>query len=167
MENWKDIQGYEDYYQVSDLGNIRIKRNGRLKYQSKEKNGYKRTTLSFVDHKSKMFLVHRLVAITFVDNPENKPEIHHINHIKDDNRAINLKWVDKSENQKLAYISGNSYSATAKKVKQFTKEGVFIKEYNSVREAHKLTKTAYTSIRKCCNGEIKSAGGFKWQYNET
>jgi hypothetical protein len=105
MENYKDIQGFEGYYQVSNLGNVkrlnsitshsRRRREGVLK-QYKRKNGYSSVDLC-VSGIKKTFLVHRLVAFTFLNN--SKEEVNHINGIKSDNRLENLEWNTRSENQ--------------------------------------------------------------------
>lgn len=115
-ETWKDIKGYEGMYQVSELGNVRsVDRsykdvNGKL-YNLKGRvlklsisNGY--LSLNLNNKGKKRFCVHRLVAETFLDNPENKPEVNHINGNKLDNRLANLEWCTKSENTLHAYSIG-------------------------------------------------------------
>ena len=96
MEVWKDIKGYEGHYQVSDMGNVRsLKRNKNLK-PSPSNHGYLLVDL-YKDGKRKMCKVHRLVAQTFIPNPENKPTVDHINTIKTDNRVSNLRWFTRKE----------------------------------------------------------------------
>jgi hypothetical protein len=103
MENWKPVVGYEGIYEVSDQGRVkRIKPEyntyvGKILSGGIEKNGY-RVVLLYDNGKRKMFKVHRLVAIAFVPNPENKPQINHKNAIKLDNRAENLEWSTCQEN---------------------------------------------------------------------
>ena len=98
-EEWKDIQGYEGLYQVSNMGRV-------VSFQSKhphilrpktDKDGYKEVNL-YSKGKAKMHKVHRLVATAFLDNPNGHPQINHINEIKDDNRFENLEWVSAKEN---------------------------------------------------------------------
>jgi len=115
MEIWKNIPGYKGYYQASNFGRIRsLKRycftiNGTCKIPFKRKaggrvlkqnpsRGYMRITLSKKGN-TKGYTTHRLIAITFIKNPKNKPEINHKNGIKTDNEVGNLEWVTSSENQ--------------------------------------------------------------------
>lgn len=75
-EIWKDVVGYEGLYQVSNLGNVKSLRNNKLLKQTTDRYGYKRSTLSYLN-KQKCFQVHRLVAMTFIPNPLNKPTVNH------------------------------------------------------------------------------------------
>ena len=106
-EYFADIPGYEDYYQVSNLGNVRsvdrrvVGRNGLLKGKPKairiSNNGYAQVFL-YKNCKLKGWLVHRLVAIVFVNNPNNKPEVNHIDGDRLNNHHSNLEWCTRSEN---------------------------------------------------------------------
>ena len=111
MEIWKPIQGYEEYYEVSSEGNVRskdrIRANG-IPIKGKQlkpnvlKDGYAQVTL-VVNGKPKCMKIHRLVAIAFIENPENKPQVNHKNGIRNDNRVENLEWVTISENHRHAF----------------------------------------------------------------
>ena len=111
-EVWKDIPGYEGWYQVSNLGRVkRLKKvhcnHGKVNIVEREhiltpsmdKKGYLIVILTNNGEKKKYFKVHRLVAESFIENNQNKPQVDHINRIKDDNRVENLRWVTNSENQ--------------------------------------------------------------------
>jgi hypothetical protein len=109
-EIWKDIQGYDGYYQVSNFGRIkslsRLVWNGFSSHLTKDKirksviskDGYTYVKILF-NKKSMKFRVHRLVALHFIDNPNNKLEVNHIDSIRLNNNVKNLEWVSKSENQ--------------------------------------------------------------------
>ena len=100
MEIFKDIKGYPQY-QISNMGRVWSKYRNRYMNPVANNKGYLQIKLIAVNGKRKNELVHRLVALHFIDNPENKPEVNHINHIRDDNRVENLEWVTKSENNTL------------------------------------------------------------------
>lgn len=96
MEIYKVISDYPNY-EVSNLGNVRNKKTRKVLSPGRLKNGYLMVCLR-KDNKRKMFGVHRLVATTFIPNPENKPQVNHINGRKIDNCVSNLEWNTHSEN---------------------------------------------------------------------
>lgn len=181
-EIWRDIKGYEGLYQVSNLGTIKsVNRyvNGRDKIvlkkgrilksfligrDYKQNGGYLAVTL-FKDNTPKQHLVHRLIAESFISNPNNLPTVDHINRIRTDNRIENLRWADGKLQYNNSSIKDRVKESVSKPVLQYTLDMGFITEYPSAAEAERQTKIHNTSIGECCRGKRKTAGGFKWSYS--
>ena len=184
MENWKDIKGYEGFYQVSNLGRVRsLERdvyfpNGTVNRHIEEKilvpnldrYGYQYVAL-YLNGKAKSIKVHRLVAEAFLQNTENKPQVNHKNEVKTDNFVENLEWCDnkynaiygtKIERQKQTF-KDNCKSGKIKRVKK-----VFCVELNKTfdyaKSAEEELGVCEQSIRACCRHEKNTAGGFHWRY---
>jgi len=103
-EVFKDVVGFEDYFQISNLGNIFSKRSNRVLKTHITKRGYVSlaTKIGGRQGTNHCFRVHRLVAEAFLPNPENKPEVNHIDGIKTNNKISNLEWVTAEENMNHA-----------------------------------------------------------------
>lgn len=167
-EIWKDIQGYEKLYQVSNFGKIKsLPKKTKMKNQYTEKEmilkptknryGYYYVDLCNGKNNKKKYLIHQLVAKAFIPNPESKPQVNHKNGIKTDNTLNNLEWCTAKENNIHAIKNG---LRKIKAVLQYDKQGNFIKEWECVAD------TNLKHIYEVCNGQRKSAGGFIWAYKE-
>ena len=133
--------------------------------QSKDKYGY----LYFKCNGKNVF-AHRFVASCFISNPQNLPQVNHKNEIKNDNRVENLEWCDNKYNvnygtakQRMAESQKND-PKKSKKVLQFTKDGVFVKEWCCLHEIERVLGYSRSHISACCLGKLKQAYGFIWRY---
>lgn len=179
-EIWKDVPGYEGFYQVSNLGRVKsldrtirharfgsVKRKGKELRQAVDRYGYMRVGI-FNGNDKKIWSVHRLVATAFIPNPENKETVNHINGNKQDNRVENLEWNTQVENLKHSYATGLNGSKNhmnqsgSKPVMQYDKNLNLIKVYPSINEAGRAGFDR-RSINKCCKGELKTVGGYVWK----
>ena len=175
-EIWKDIEGYEGLYQVSNLGRVRsLDRTYTQKARSgsvlnhtykgcilKPNNvmGYLQVNLQ--NHKRRNDQkIHRLVAQTFIPNLENKREVNHIDGDKTNNCVDNLEWVTTSENQLHSYYV---LKHNLKPILQYDLNGIFIKEWETIMIASKELNIFGSNITECCRGRRKTAGRYIWRY---
>ena len=170
LEEWKNIEGYEGLYQVSNMGRIKSLRynntkESRIMTPVITRNGYLMVVLC-VNKKQKGFCVHRLVANTFIPNIEMKSQVNHINGIKTDNRVENLEWVTPKENTNKAYETGlkktGKYLYNTRWIYQFDLNMNFIKKWESMTQASKELGINQGDISKCCNGKRNNCGNYIW-----
>lgn len=172
----KEIKDFPGYF-VSDEGDIystnyrNTKKQIKLK-QTKIPKGYMYVGLCKNNH-CVLKRVHRLVAETFIPNPENKPQVNHKNGIKTDNRVENLEWATPSENMLHRYSvlkqHGVGYGKTGKnnklsKVVLQIKNGKIIAEFYGTKEASRITNIPQPNICKTIHNERTHAGGYQWKY---
>ena len=110
VEVWKDVVGYEEYFKVSNLGNVYSKRSGKILKQNLHPNGYYTiaTKIGGRYGKNICFKVHRLVAKAFIPNVYDKPYVNHIDGVKTNNTIGNLEWCTAKENTHGKHTSRNS-----------------------------------------------------------
>lgn len=177
-EVWKEIDGQNGCYSVSNLGRIRrnqfvknwdIQRKIRYTHYHKYKpiikkvhdNGHGYLVVTLLD---KRYYVHRLVGTAFIPNPQSKPEIDHINTIKYDNRAMNLRWVTKSENMRNELTHKSNKLAHADPVIALDYYGNYVAEYQSAADAAKHIGVAPSVVKDAIRGNrsARMAKGFQF-----
>jgi hypothetical protein len=163
LEVWKDIEGYEGLYKVSTTGQVKSIKRNKLKAFELKTGGYYNTLL-WKNNKSYNKRINRLVALTFIPNPENKPYVNHKDGNKLNNNDWNLEWVTDSENKKHAMNVLKIQYGPPIKIKQYSISGKLIKIYKSITEAAKKTKIHGVNISYCAKGKRNTAGGFIWKY---
>lgn len=167
-EIWKTIDGYPDYEisnkgRVKSLGNDK-KRKEKILKGFKIGRGYLQVHLC-KDGKIKNYLIHRLVAQAFIPNPNNLLEVNHINEDKTDNRVENLEWCNSQYNNNYGTHNERMAKTNSKPILQFSKEGDFIRKWDSATQVERELGFYQGYISSCCKGKEKSAYGFKWFYH--
>ena len=164
-EIWKDIKGYEGLYQISTNGDIKRvwKSKETICKPSLDSNGYKQITLT-KNKKRKSYKIHKLVAITFINNKNNYKEINHKDENKLNNNVNNLEWCTRKYN---CNYGNRNYKCTRHrihKVGQYDLQNNLINTYSSLQDAERITGIKYQNISSCCRNIKKSSGGYIWKY---
>ena len=173
MEIWKDIKGYEGLYQISNYGNVKsleriVKRGRNYKpvceriLKTGTNKNYTYAILSKFG-KCKTAWVHRLVAEAFIPNPDNLPCINHKDENPKNNNADNLEWCTYSYNNSYNDARVKAAISRRKVIRQYTKDGTFIREWSHAREAAETLGLNKRAIYECCMGRCKTSGGFIWK----
>tara|TARA_R110002153_G_scaffold48024_4_gene135622 strand:+ start:592 stop:1074 length:483 start_codon:yes stop_codon:yes gene_type:complete len=139
-EIFKDIVGYEEFYQISNLGNVYSKKRKRNLKPLLNNRGYCRVGLYKKGERKTMF-VHRLIALHFIENPQNKPCIDHINRVRTDNRLENLRWATHTENSNNITPYTRSFKTITKGGYSKTKWGYKYQWYENKIDKSKHFKT--------------------------
>lgn len=210
-EEWKNIIGFENLYQISSLGRVKSLGNGKT-WKKKEKiikqvinkDNYCYIML-YKEGKRKNYKVHRLVAQAFLPNPQNLPQVNHKDENPSNNCVDNLEWctakyncnygnhkenlsksikgknkgkqtwwigrkhkpetIEKFRNRKLTQEEINKrIKKIQKPIVQLTKNGDFIKCWESIIQVERELNILATNISRCCKGKLKTCRGFKWKY---
>lgn len=175
-EIWKDVVGYEGFYQVSNLGRVKsvdrlingryaghkTKAKGQLLKTFTNKTGYVRVALN-INHKVNKFAVHRLVAQAFIPNPDNKPQVNHKDEVRDHNNADNLEWVTAKENSKYGTRPEKISQLKSKPVISVS-EGGLMRWFKSATDAASVLNVQNKNITKVLHGTRKQTGGYKFHF---
>ena len=155
-----------EYYDVSTDGICKNLKTGKIKNTFISNSGYERVSLWF-NGKHKNVSIHRMVALKYLPNPDNKKYINHKDGNKLNNNVNNLEWCNQSENTIHAY-KNNLIKSHTTKVNQYDKDGNFIKQWESINEVCKTLKLNHANISTTCKGNTnrKLVGGYRWQYVE-
>lgn len=161
---WKKFiyEGQETDYSVSTEGEVRKDTTNYILSQSSQQD-YKFVGL-IINGKQKRMRVHRMVALTFIDNPDNKPYVNHINGNRSDNNVENLEWVTPSENTQHAVDTGLFKSGRARAVIQYNLNGEQMATFESASEAARQTGGSQSKITMCCRRQRDSVNDYQWRY---
>lgn len=166
-EIWKDVEGYENLYQVSNLGRVKALGNGicnskeKILKAAKDAGGYLRIALSKYG-KKKFYMVHRLVASAFIPNPYSLPQVNHRDEDKTNNTIQNLEWCSAKYN--------SNYGTRTQRISDFFSKSVICVEtgkiYHSLMQIEREMGFSCSNLSNVCNGKRKTCGGFHWRYTE-
>lgn len=183
---WRDCAIFPDYYSISSDGRVFSKRRGKCLQPKKSQAGYLRVGLA-CNGKIKMMSVHRLVALAFIPNQENKPTVNHINEIKTDNRVENLEWATNAEQnihgtrlqRAMAHTNYKArnidYSVVAakhdynrqnmcnRKSTAVYKDGELIGVFDTQKQAADFTNVSKGQVSQCVSGQKKSCKGYTFE----
>ena len=180
MENevWKDVPNYEGIYKVSNFGRIKMvkrtlidslgKKINKKEHILKPRTGNRYYMIAlYKNGKREDLLLHRLIAQTFIPNPENKPFVNHKDENCFNNCSDNLMWCTQKENMNWGTINErmSKNSKSKRKVNQYDMDGNFIKQWDCMTDFYKSKGLKLkTGIIECCKGRRQSHMGYKWKY---
>lgn len=167
-EVWKPVKGYEGLYEVSDMGRVRGLKSGKVLRPGN--SGRYDFVVLVKDGKRKDMYVHRIVANTFIPNPNGLLEVNHIDENKTNNRAENLEWCTRLEN--IHHGTGIQRKALAQRdgkrnipLSQFLADGkTRVRTFKSVRDASRETGYDRAFLTRCAKGKCQHAYGYVWRY---
>lgn len=176
-ELWYDVPGYKNLYQISNLQRVRsYPRLGKTRLIGGKilnpymfPNGYWAVTFCH-KRKYKTAYIHRLMAEVFLPNPNNYPIVNHKDSNPSNNNIENLEWCTQSYNVKYGFTNNGRVQKGGRKTKfkinQYDLNMNFIRNWDSVKQICQELFLDQASISKCCNGKLKTVGGFIWKYED-
>lgn len=162
---WKKyyFNGKETDYSVSEDGLVKKDTKNNYILSQSSQQDYKFVTLR-IEGKQKRMRVHRLVAETFIPNPENKPFVNHIDGNRSNNNIKNLEWVTPSENTQHAVATGLMNNGRKRAVIQYNLQGEKMLTFESASEAARQTGSSQSKITMCCRRQRETANDYQWRY---
>lgn len=171
-EIWKNIEGFEGIYQISNLGRVRSTHarrklnDGYFILKPLPQDGYLAYTLYDNKHKKRRFLAHRLVALAFIPNPNNYPQVNHKDENKSNNCVDNLEWCTSYYNNNYGTAKIRASIAKGIPIEQYTEDGFYLASYCSTKVAARLLGFSAAGIAHACRGNAAYglAYGYRWKY---
>lgn len=154
----KRIKGYEDYF-IDEYGNVYSSKSRRYVSQQKHKDGYYYVGLC-KNGKRKSFAVHRLVAVHFIENENDFPQVNHKDENKDNNNVNNLEWCTEKYNSNYGSARQRQASKVSRAVVCIETGEVFL----SQKQAGEKTSVSHRHISDCCKNDRHTCGGYHWRY---
>lgn len=151
----RDIKGYEGLYAVTSCGKVWSYRRQKFISPTKTKQGYLQVKL-YNNGKYEYYYIHRLVAEAYIPNPENKPQVNHVDEIKEHNYINNLCWMTEKEN--------SNYGTRSQRIAKAVYCIELDREFESITAAGKELGIDLGGISRACSGKRKAAGGYHWKY---
>ena len=162
-EIWRDVVDYEGLYKISNLGDVFSYYSNRILSPGTTRDGYKYVFL-FKNKKKKLYTIHRLVAESFLDNPNNLPCINHKDENTLNNNVDNLEWCTIQYNNTHNNIHIRKAKLLAKHVFRYNKYGEMLEEYEAVNEAARILNASSGDSTDCCNGKLITYLDSIWSY---
>ena len=159
----RDIKGYEGSYAVTSCGRVWSYKSKKFLKPQKHNSGYLLVCL-YKDGKKTNYYIHKLVAEAYIDNPNGYSEVNHIDEIKEHNYVNNLEWISHKDNCNYGTRNARVSEKLSKPVCQYSLNGEWIATYKSMHEAEQNTGIPNEHICRCCKGELKKTGGYRWKY---
>lgn len=174
-EIWKDIEGYDGFYRISNYGRVMSCRswgfgNGRrrkwqfLKPHNRYKGKQYKSVCLFKNHEREYISIHRLVALHFLPRIEGKDVVNHLDENPANNHVSNLEWTTHKGNMMYSHIPEKSIKARIRANIVLTKDGKRIKVSKSLKETADFLGTTISAVKNCCKGYAKTCKGYKIYY---